>query len=64
MFCIPADVFSELCLIDDELKAIYHSSDSACIWVFPTPALRDEFVRASAAMSKLQREAFYHGLNK
>ena len=34
MYCIQADIPNSLCKIDDELKAIYHSKDSICIWVF------------------------------
>ena len=34
MVCLPVDVTEELCKIDDELKAIYHSTDTFCIWVF------------------------------
>ena len=59
MFCIPADIPPQLCAIDDECKAIYHSEDSVCIWVFATPQLRDQFVRGSAGMTKAQRESFY-----
>ena len=28
MFCLKVDVPQEICDIDDELKAIYHSKDS------------------------------------
>ena len=34
MICIKTDIPDELNKIDDELKAIYHSNDSVCIWVF------------------------------
>ena len=34
MICIKADIPDEICKINDELKAIYHSSDTVCIWVF------------------------------
>ena len=34
MICINANIPSEVCEIDDELKAIYHSKDTFCIWVF------------------------------
>ena len=33
MYCIPIDIPQSLCEIDDELKAIYHSKDTVCIWV-------------------------------
>ena len=32
MYCIPIDIPQSLCEIDDELKAIYHSKDTVCIW--------------------------------
>ena len=34
MICLKVDIPDELCEINDELKAIYYSSDSVCIWVF------------------------------
>ena len=34
MFCIQVDIPNFICEIDDELKAIYHSKDTVCIWVF------------------------------
>ena len=33
MICIKTKVPKEICEINDELKAIYHSHDSICIWV-------------------------------
>ena len=39
MICIQVDIPQNVCDIDDELKAIYHSKDTVCIWVFKT---RDE----------------------
>ena len=30
MICIKAEIPEELSLIDDELKAIYHSTDTVC----------------------------------
>ena len=36
MICIKTDIPEEICKIDDELKAIYHSKDTVCIWVFKT----------------------------
>jgi hypothetical protein len=36
MICIKADIPKEICAIDDKLKAIYHSKDSICIWLFKT----------------------------
>ena len=34
MICIEAEIPPEIYDIDDELKAIYHSRDSFCIWDF------------------------------
>ena len=34
MICIKAEIPKELSSIDDELKAIYHSKDSICVWFF------------------------------
>jgi hypothetical protein len=36
MICIRAEIPKEVCEINDELKAIYHSNNSICIWVFKT----------------------------
>jgi hypothetical protein len=33
MYCIKTEIPQEICDIDDELKAIYHSRDTVCIWV-------------------------------
>ena len=34
MVLIKTEIPKEICEIDDELKAIYHSHDTVCIWVF------------------------------
>ena len=34
MICIKTEIPKEICEIDDELKAIYHSKDTICIWFF------------------------------
>ena len=57
--CIPASIPPHLCAIDDERKAIYHSADSVCIWVFPSREARNRFVEETAGMAKVEREAFY-----
>ena len=31
MYCLKIDIPEEICKIDDELKAIYHSRDTVCI---------------------------------
>lgn len=57
--CIPAAIPPHLNAIDDELKAIYHSADSICIWVFATREERNRFVDETQGMAKAEREAVY-----
>jgi len=59
MICIPTQIPEELCAIDDEHKAIYHSKDSFCIWVFKTRADRNQFMDATVGMDKENRAAYY-----
>ena len=59
MICIKADIPKELNDIDDELKAIYHSKDTVCFYIFKTRDLRNEFVEKTKGMEKTQREEIY-----
>ena len=59
MYCIKAEIPQQLCAVDGELKAIYHSSDSVCIWVLATREARNRFVEETAGMVKSQREQHY-----
>ena len=59
MYCIKAEIPQEICDIDDELKAIYHSNETVCIWVFKTRADRNRFMDETAGMLKLGREQHY-----
>ena len=59
MYCIPVEIPSELCEIDDECKAIYHSQDTVCIWVFKTRKDRNRFLDETAGMRKSERETHY-----
>lgn len=59
MYCIKVDIPQEICEIDDELKAIYHSKDTVCIWVFKTRDERNKFVDETVGMSKAERENYY-----
>ncbi len=61
--CIPARIPPELNAIDDERKAIYHSADSVCIWVFANQDDRNRFVAESTGMTKVEREIFYATFN-
>jgi hypothetical protein len=53
------EIPSSLCKIDDELKAIYHSKDTVCIWVFKTREDRNKFVDDTAGMMRAERENYY-----
>jgi len=59
MICIKADIPKELNDIDDELKAIYHSKDKVCFFVFKNKEQRDEFVEKTKGMLKIERETIY-----
>ena len=59
MYCIQTEIPQEICEIDDELKAIYHSKDSICIWVFKKREDRNRFLDETAGMLKDDRESHY-----
>lgn len=59
MICIKTTIPKEVCEIDDELKAIYHSKDSICIWVFKSRELRNQFMYETVGMLKKEREDHY-----
>ena len=59
MICIKSKIPKEICEIDDELKAIYHSLDSICIWVFKTRNDRNKFLDETIGMLKKEREDHY-----
>ena len=59
MICIKTKVPKEICEINDELKAIYHSHDSICIWVFKTRNDRNKFLDETIGMMKKDRENYY-----
>ena len=59
MICIKADIPQEICDIDDELKAIYHSNDTVCIWIFRTRSDRNKFMDETAGMLKDNREQHF-----
>jgi len=64
MICIKADIPQQACEIDDELKAIYHSKDTGCIFVFKTREDRNRFLDETVGMLKAQRENCYHSFYK
>ena len=59
MICIKTQIPEEICKIDDELKAIYHSSDSVCIWVFESREDRNRFMEETVGMMKDERETYF-----
>lgn len=59
MICVKADIPQEICAIDDELKAIYHSKDTVCIWVFDSREHRNSFMDETAGMNKVERERHF-----
>ena len=58
-FCIKTKIPQEICDIDDELKAIYHSKDTICIWVFQKREDRNRFMDKTAGMSKDERQKHF-----
>jgi hypothetical protein len=59
MICIKAEIPKELNNIEDELKAIYHSKDTVCFYIFKTRELRNEFIEKTKGMDKESREQIY-----
>ena len=59
MICIKTQIPEEICKIDDELKAIYHSNDSVCIWVFESRYDRNRFMEETVGMMKDERETYF-----
>ena len=59
MYCIQTEIPQEICEIDDELKAIYHSKNSVCIWVFKKREDRNRFLDETAGMLKDEREKHF-----
>lgn len=64
MICIKVDIPQYICDIDDELKAIYHSKDSVCIWVFETREDRNRFTDETVGMSKDDRTKHFENFYK
>ena len=64
MICIKAEIPVEICQIEDELKAIYHSKDTVCIWVFKSRLDRNKFVDETVGMKKKDREDHYNSFYK
>ena len=56
MIGIKTEIPKEIWEIDDELKAIYHSHDTVCIWVFKSREDRNNFMNDTVGMKKEERE--------
>ena len=59
MICIKTDIPDKLNKIDDELKAIYHSKDTVCFYIFKSRDLRNDFIERTKRMKKIEREEIY-----
>jgi len=59
MICIKTNIPNELSKIDDELKAIYHSNETVCFFIFKSRDLRNEFIEKTKGMNKTDREEVY-----
>jgi hypothetical protein len=59
MICINANIPKELNDIDDELKAIYHSKDTVCFYIFKNREQKNEFIEKTNGMSKNDQEIVY-----
>ena len=52
MICIKAKIPKELSEIEYELKAIYHSKDTVCFYIFKLRDLRNQFIEDTKIMNK------------
>ena len=59
MICIKTNIPKELNNIDDELKAIYHSKDTVCYYIFKNREDRNKFLDKTIRMKKIDRETIY-----
>ena len=59
MICVTVNIPEELNDIDDECKAIYHSKDSVCFFLFKNRELRNRFIEETQGMKKDARMAIY-----
>ena len=59
MICIKATIPIPLCGIDDGLKAIYHSKNTFCVWLFKSRAERNRFIEETVYMTKEKRQIHY-----
>ena len=63
MICIKANIPEQLSQIDGELKAIYHTTDTVCFFIFKTREQRNYFIERTKGMKKIKREKIYEEYN-
>ena len=63
MICIKANIRKELNDINDEFKAIYHSKNTVCFYIFENREMRNKFLDKIKGMSKFNREIIYKNIN-
>ena len=56
MIGIKANIPKELSDINDKLKAIYHSKNTVCFFIFKNREQHNEFVERTKGMLKVERE--------
>ena len=59
MICLEIEIPKDVCDIDDELKAIYHSEECVCIWIFKTREDWNRFMDETVGMLKQEREEHF-----
>tara|TARA_B100001013_G_scaffold324662_1_gene236279 strand:- start:967 stop:1161 length:195 start_codon:yes stop_codon:yes gene_type:complete len=59
VICIKTKIPEEICKINDELKAIYHSEDSVCFFVFQSRIDRNKFMDETIGMKKEERGEYF-----
>ena len=65
MICIKADIPSEICEIDDELKAIYHSKDTVCFLYSKNEKIEIGFsMKLLGCLKKKERNTMHHSINE
>ena len=64
MICIKTDIPEEICNIDKELGAIYHSKDTVCIWVFRTREDRNKVMDETVGMKIDDRRNYFDNFYK
>jgi hypothetical protein len=59
MICSKANIPKELNNIEDKLKAIYHSKNTVCFFIFKNRDQQNELFEKTKGMTKVRRETVY-----